>query len=413
MDAAISDRKGRSADRPELGSGGRGRLRTAIAAIGAAAALVSAMPIIAQSPLVQEQRRLAIARRDGAAAAARAAVLERQAAGERDAARKARADEEALAARVDAAQADLATASARVAVTDRLLADQRARLGAAQVPIARLLAALESLASRPMIAAVAQPGSVDDLVHVRAVLGSAVPAVRIKTQGVRTELAETRRLQANAALAAQVLRDGHGRLERERAALASLEARHRGRAQALGRSAIGESDRALALGEQARDLVDRLEEEGSAQAAIATLETLPGPLPRPVARGVVPPPRPAGAYRLPVTGRLLTGFDEIADAGYRARGLSFSVAAGAPVVAPAAGRVRYARVFRGYGTILILDHGDGWTSLLTGLSQASVAPGAIVRAGQIVGHAGTGPDPQVGVELRRRGRPMDIAALIG
>lgn len=377
------------------------------------ATLPLSAPLTAQAPLVEQQHRLAIARRDGAAAAARAAALERRAGEERDAARKAQADEAALAARVEAAEADLATAAARVAVTDRLLADQRARLGRAQAPVARLLAALQSLAARPTIAAVAQPGSIDDLVHLRAVLGSAIPVVRARTQGVRAELAETRRLQANAALAAQALRDGRATLLRERTALAALEAQHRGRAQALGRSAIAESDHALALGERARDLVDRMQEAGYAQASVASLATLPGPLPRPLAPGTVPPRGPMGVYRLPVAGRLVTGLDEIASAGFRARGLAFAVAPGATVVAPAGGRVRYAGPFRGYGTILILDHGDGWTTLITGLSAASVRPGDAVRAGEPVGRAGTGEDPQVGVELRRRGRPMDIAALIG
>ena len=384
-----------------------------VAVIAIGAALLSTTPITAQTPLAAQRHRLAIARRDGAAAATRAGVLERQATGERDAARKARAEEAALTARVTAAEADIVTAAARVAVTDRLLADQRARLGAAQTPIARLLAALQSLASRPTVAAIAQPGSVDDLVHVRAVLGSALPAVREQTRGVRAELAETRRLKANAALAAQALRDGRATLVRERTALAALEASHNGRAEALGRSAIGEQDRAIALGERARDLVDRMQEEGDAEASVATLATLPGPIPRPLKPGTVPPRAPAGVYRLPVEGRLVTGLDEMADAGFRSRGLTFVVAPRSPVIAPAGGRVRFARPFRGYGTILIIDHGGGWTTLVTGMARTGVRPGMMVGAGDPVGLAGAGEDPHITVELRRRGRPMDIATLIG
>lgn len=367
----------------------------------------------AQDGAAVQRQRLIAAKRDAAAAQARAAALDRAAGVERSAADRARAQEAAMAAQVTAAEADLTAASARVALANRLLADRRAALGEEQRPVARLLAALASLARRPVVAAIAQPGSVDDLVHVRAVLGSALPTIRRRTAGLREEVAETRQLRSGAVLAAAALRDGQVELERRRAALATLEAQHRGRATALGRNAMSESDRALALGEQARDLVDRMGEEGQAQATAADLVALSGPIARALPPGAVLPPPPAGVYRLPVRGRLVTGLDELSDAGVRSRGLTFAVAPGAGVVAPAGGRVRYAGRFGGYGVIVIIDHGAGWTTLVTGLAQASVRVGQGVAMGTPLGRAGGGDDPRVTVELRRHGRPFDIASLIG
>jgi septal ring factor EnvC (AmiA/AmiB activator) len=208
------------------------------------------------------QQRLIEARRGARIAAIRAERLAAAASQERDAAERARAEARAMAARIDATRADIAAARIRLAILEQLLTEQRAALGVVQSPIARLLAALQSLARRPTIVAVAQPGSVDDLVHVRAVLGTALPAVRLRADAVRTALRRTRRLQAGAAQAACALRDGRIRLEAQRVALAKLEATHRRRSQALGRGAIGESDRAIALGERARDLVDSLAESG-------------------------------------------------------------------------------------------------------------------------------------------------------
>ncbi len=381
----------------------------------AIAALFAAAGVTAQTDapeLATEQQRLVAAKRDAALAAARAAKLAAAATQERNAADKARREEKALAARVTAAEANLATAGARVTLVERLLSDQRAKLGRAQAPVARLLAALQSLARRPTIVAVAQPGSVDDLVHVRAVLGSALPVVRQRTEAVRTELAETRRLQASATLAAKALADGRARLENDRIALATLEARHRQRSQSLGRGALSESDRALALGERARDLVDGMASTTNAKATAASLIALAGPIPRPVAPGTRPPAPPRGVYRTPVTGRLVTGFDEVSDSGVRSRGLTFATAPRARVVAPAAGTVRYARRFRDYRTIVIIDHADGWTSLVTGLAATSAKPGDRVAMGAPLGTA-PGEDPRITVELRRRGRPVDVAALIG
>ncbi|MEG3170946.1 peptidoglycan DD-metalloendopeptidase family protein [Sphingomonas sp. ZB1N12] len=359
-----------------------------------------------------EQQRLVAAKRDAAIATARAARLAAAATQERNAADKARREEQALAARVTAAEANLTTASARVTLVERLLTDQRARLARAQAPVSQLIAALESLARRPTIVAVAQPGSIDDLVHVRAVLGSVLPVVRQRTETVRIEIAETRRLRASATLAAKALSDGRARLENDRIALAKLEARHRQRSQALGRGALSESDRALALGERARDLVDGMAATTDAKATAASLIALAGPIPRPIAPGVTPPAPPRGVYCMPVSGKLVTGFDELSDSGVRSRGLTFATAPRARVVAPAAGTIRYARRFRDYGVIVIIDHADGWTSLVTGLAATSAKPGNRIAMGTPIGNA-LGEEPRITVELRRRGRPVDAASLIG
>ncbi|MEH3157703.1 MAG: peptidoglycan DD-metalloendopeptidase family protein [Sphingomonas taxi] len=396
--------RGKGAQR-RRGEGGR-------AVLCCLALIALTLPAHSQT-LADQRQRLAAAKRDAAIAARKADDLTARAARERDAADRARAQEAALAARVAAAEANLAAARARQAIVTRLLATQQDRLGIQQAPVARLLAALTALARRPAVVAIAQPGSVDDLVHVRAVLGGALPVVQQRTDAVRRQIARTRALEADAALAAAALRQGRARLDGDRLALAKVEAAHRARADALGRDAMSESDRALALGERARDLVDSLGQGDAAQATAADLAALPGPLPRPLAPGTVPPARAAGVYRLPVRGRPVIGLDAVSDAGVRARGLTFAVARGAAVRAPAAGTVRYARPFRGYGGIVIIDHGDGWTSLVTGLGRIAVAPGTPVAAGAPLGRAAEGEDPRITVELRRRGRPMDIVALLG
>ncbi|WP_375381694.1 murein hydrolase activator EnvC family protein [uncultured Sphingomonas sp.] len=378
----------------------------ALAAVAALAVPSAAPP----GPTVAEQRqRLVAARAAAAAAAVRVEETRRAASVEAGAAAHARAQKLAVAAEVEAAQADLATAQVRVALVGRLLGEQRERLAAGQAPVARLLGALLSLARRPALAGIAQPGSVDDLVHLRAVLGSAVPVIRARTQGVRAEIDRTRRLEGDATLAATALADTRVTLDRRRTTLAALETQHGARADALGRTALTQSDRAIALGEQARDIVDAIADAGGQQATLAELETLPGP-PTPSVEGGEP--SIPLAYRLPVTGRLATGFGELSAAGVRARGLTLAVAPGAPVVAPAGGRIAYAGRFRGFGAIVIVDHGAGWTSLVTGLGAVGVTRGATVAAGARLGTAPAGDTPLVTVELRRRGRPVDPVGLL-
>lgn len=373
---------------------------------GAAVLLASATA--APDPLLIERDRLRAAKQQAEQASARAADLERRAADERDAAASARAKEAAYAARIDRAEANVAAAQARVAIVAGLLARQRADLGERQAPVARLIAALASLARRPAAAAIVQPGSVTDLVHVRAVLGSALPAIRRETAGLRRELAQTRALQASATVAAQSLDSGRQTLLAERQSLADLRARHAAAAVRLDRDALTQSDRAIAMGEEARDIVDRMAAIGETAATLEELAPLAGP---PRSNAVAAERAPA--YRLPVRGRLVTGLGEVSDNGVRARGLTFAVEANAPVVAPAAGTVIFARPFRGFGTIVIIDHGSGWNTLVTGLGRAAVRRGATVTAGQPIGRAPGAEEPRVTVELRRRGQPMDVTALIG
>ncbi|EQB33016.1 murein hydrolase activator EnvC family protein, partial [Sphingobium ummariense] len=120
-----------------------------------------------------------------------------------------------------------------------------------------------------------------------------------------------------------------------------------------------------------------------------------------------PPP-----YRLPVVGQLVTGMGEVNESGVRSRGLSIATQSGAQAVAPTAGRIAFAGPYRGYGQILIIDHGQGWTTLITGLHRLTAQVGESVRQGDPVGIAGTGR-PTITVELRRNGRPVDIVPLAG
>ena len=366
-----------------------------------------------------QRTQLATAQRLSRAAAVRSSVLERLAAGEQNKAAQANAREAAVAARIDQAEADIVASQTRIAIVGRLLEAQRARLAVQQQPVARLLAALQSLALRPAVINVVQPGSIDDLVHVRAVLASTLPAIRGRTQRVRARLERFRTRQAQVRAAGQALAVGRAQLETQRLALNRLELAHRLRARMLGRNALFESDRAIALGENARDLVDVMDQASLSATTRQHLAALPGPLPRPPRPGMFAPSelRPwssdTAPYRLPVAGAIITGFGELSDTGVRSRGLTLLSAGAAPLVAPAAGRVAYAAPFRGYGSIVILDHGGGWTSLVAGLGDVAVRVGEHIAQGAPIGRTAKGPTARITVELRRRDRTIDMTPLLG
>ena len=375
---------------------------------------------VAGAQSIEEERRaLATAKSQSGAAAARAEKLERQAAAELSAAERMKSEAAAVAARIQSAEANITAAEARIRLIEQLRAEQRARLAARQEPAVRLLAALQTMARRPPGLALIQPGSVRDLVHVRAVLSTMMPVVNRRTQGLRADIEAGRKLRADADRALRAVETAQQQLAAERARLVKLEANRRIESQRLTRGAINEQDRAIALGEKARDIV-ALMAEVSADAEVRTaLEALPGPLLRPRRPGDVRAepgmfdarPQARFSYRLPVTGTVVTGMGEVSDTGVRARGLTIAARDGALVVAPAAGRVAFAGPFRGFGQIIIIDHGGGWTSLITSLAALDARVGENILQGGPLGRAG-GDRPTITVELRRGNQPVDITPLL-
>lgn len=395
----------------------RGRMRATVLCAVAPLLLCSASAVA--ETLAEQQAALANARAQAAEAARRADGLERRAAGAREAAGQARDRAAAVAARIQQAEGDLRAAQARIAILDTLQRRQRQRLAVRQAPIARLTAALQLLARRPPALALLQPGSIRDAVHMRILLAAALPVIQQRTAALRAEIARSRALRADADMARAALARSRDALTTRRSELAALEGRKSVEARRFQSAAALETERALAMGEDARDIVDLMQRMEAAGAVRSALIDLPGPLLRPARPGTgpLPGPRPVAAagasptYRLPVVGDVVTGFGELADSGVRSRGLTIATEPGATVVAPADGRIAFAGPFRDFGQIVIIDHGSGWTTLLARLRRLTVTVGEPVRQGDPLGMAGQ-DKPQIVLELRRQDRPIDIAALI-
>jgi septal ring factor EnvC (AmiA/AmiB activator) len=94
------------------------------------------------------------------------------------------------------------------------------------------------------------------------------------------------------------------------------------------------------------------------------------------------------------------------------KGIAWEAPVGTPVYAVAAGRVRYAGRFRGYGNVVILDHGSDHFTVSAHLDRIDVALGDPVAAGTAIGAVGeTGSleGPQLYFEIRRGSEALDPA----
>ena len=314
-----------------------------------------------------------------------------------------------LSAEIDAAEAQIAAATARIAIISRQQELQRAQLGVESVPVLRLNAALQQMTGRPAVLMM-QPGQREDYVHVRAVMATVQPQIIRRTSDLRQHIAVQSELRSQEYRALKSLGDARSRLKSRQTDLAKLQSGAGGKAGALSADAAIAFEQAIAQGERARDIVGRMDIQRLSAEKASELAALDGPMLRP---GRATKAAAAGtAYILPARGKLLSGFNELNATGYRERGVRIALADNMRVVAPAAGTVSFAGRYRSYGRIVIIEHGNGWNSLITHLGSTQVKKGQAVKQGFVLGSAKSDA-PEIGVELRKNGRVMDIATILG
>lgn len=118
-----------------------------------------------------------------------------------------------------------------------------------------------------------------------------------------------------------------------------------------------------------------------------------------------------GKLTLPVMGEVVNKFGSARpDSTVLWRGLLLRAASGQPVKSVAAGRVVFADWLRGFGNLLIIDHGKGYMSLYGNNETLYKQVGDILRGGDTVaavGNSGGNENSGVYFELRHRGVPLD------
>ena len=90
-------------------------------------------------------------------------------------------------------------------------------------------------------------------------------------------------------------------------------------------------------------------------------------------------------------------------------GVDLAAPQGTVVLASRAGRVLLVESISGYGTTVLLDHGEGWQTLYAHLHEAIVVSGVWLEQGQplgMVGMTGSATGPHLHFELRRQGAEL-------
>ncbi len=327
-------------------------------------------------------------------------------------------------------------------------------LGLRENQMSEVLMALERLALRPTDALTVNPLSPADAVRSAILLRAALPGIRHSSATLQSELKELYRVRAEiidhkqeAAAGAAALLEKHKRLD----ALAREKAEKREVLLARGEDIDLRVNRMAREAEDLRALFAKLAEEKARRDAEARKKAAQTPPEKPTAPSVTltPPPgvspslkspqsepkvaslppsatgpgggneeavtrsfaKARGTMPFPVAGSLSQRYGGAGqtpgDAGLLAKGITITARAGAQVVAPFDGIVAFAGPFRGYGQLLIIEHSEGYHTLLAGFGHIDAVVGQRVLAGEPVGVMVDQGAPTLYVELRRDGQPIN------
>jgi septal ring factor EnvC (AmiA/AmiB activator) len=157
-----------------------------------------------------------------------------------------------------------------------------------------------------------------------------------------------------------------------------------------------------------RDLRNRIDElQRNADGNRAETQKLPG--------GFV---SNKGALPYPVRGKVVSDFGTKKHKKFgttiRNSGIEIATAQLSPVVAVYGGQVLYSDRVKGYGKVIIIDHGDKYYTLTGHLAEAVKETGGQVKSGEVIGYAGYSPvageGGRVYFEVRHLGKALDPEA---
>jgi murein hydrolase activator len=282
-----------------------------------------------------------------------------------------------------------------------------------------VLMALQRISRLPLEAMVAYPSGTKNVIRTAILLRAAVPKIEYQAKRLREDLVSLAKTRKMIAFRKIQLDKAGSEFKSKRATLDGLIkvkfAEHKktvAKRYAAKRKVTKLASRAKNLW----DLFDNLEEDKRKlnkiprNRSFASLrqKNLRSPdLNVPV--DLKPFALARGSLLYPAAGRTSGQYGEAVRRGVTRKGLVIETRSSAQVVAPYGGKVVFAGDFRGYGQLLIIDHGDGYHTLLSGMKRIDGVMGQYLQLGEPIGIMGNpgANRPKLYVELRRNNQPIN------
>ena len=305
-------------------------------------------------------------------------------------------------------------------VVEGAAARKRVKLAARRSDLGTTIAALQRMALRPTLALLVSPGDLNDIVRSGLLLRTAVPEIERQARLLRADIDTLVGLEFRIRDRKTELETAAAELKRERFRLKSLsDSKNRVLTQTKGAQASAEK-RVSGLRAEASSLEELLSNLRDRTVSAASQQNLVTPTLKPSGPSIS---SARGQLSLPAQGTVVRRFGSRTNAGVSATGVTWKTRSETSVVAPWDGTIVFAGPFRRFGQILIIDHGEGYHSLIAGLGQIDAQMDQWVLAGEPVGMTSGGADAKSGgrasqaqsrfdgarlyVELRRDGQPIN------
>jgi len=292
--------------------------------------------------------------------------------------------------------------------------------------LSELLAGLQRFSEQPTVTLIARPSTVIDTARTGLLLDRIIPTLSSRAHELGQKVAAIKALREDIEMQRVSLASDSEALKNKRDELDELlaqKADERERTLAEASEADKQTAKLAAEATDLKSLIDKLEEQEQAQAAIdraareaAERANKPKPETNQDMAALIERPFSTvrGTLPLPAKGKIVTLYGQDGGNGVPEKGVVIATRAHAEVVAPYDGRIVFAGRFRHYGQLLIISHGEGYHTLLAGMSRIDGVVGQWVLAGEPLGQMGNGSSdglpgsqPRLYVELRKQGQPIN------
>ena len=293
--------------------------------------------------------------------------------------------------------------------------------------LVQTISALQSLALKPTEALFVQPLSPVDIVRSAMMLRETVPYLEAQAELIKQELAVLNSKKAVIEKQVKQIMVRQGQLERQHAQMKVLaETKSKYQLQVSKKSMETRKNIAKLAGQaqDLRELLVKLEQDREAkrrqmaeeakrkilsgkkseQAETADLIKFDPEIINETGLGFI---KAKGTLPQPVRGTIVSRYGQETAKGVTSKGMSIKTRGRAQVIAPFDGSVLFSGPFRGYGNLIIIEHGKGYTSLLAGLDNIDCETGQMLLAGEPIGLMPAGGNAKLYIELRKDNQPIN------
>ncbi len=285
------------------------------------------------------------------------------------------------------------------------------------------LSALQNLALRPSEAILAQPLSPVEVMRSSILLRSSVHALKDRAERIRQGIEDINAQKAEIAKRLQDLEVENQQLAAQHDEMKKLSKQKSEMYSQISSQSKEAKQRAEKLASQAsglRDLLDKLEKQKELQRKqMAEKERLARQRAaddlREERRDAYKPQGSTnfasakGKLSRPARGPIVTSFMQELSKGVKSNGIDIKTASHAQITAPYDGTVIFAGPFKNFANLVIIDHGDGYTSLLSGMGDTDAEVGQTLLAGEPVGTMPTSGNIKLHMEIRKNNHPVNPA----